>query len=73
MTDIYDVAGREKKDIKAKISSEKIIEAIDKPWAIYLPKEKIVSYLKKNLWGKEIVILMGAGDIYKLTTLFSFK
>ena len=66
ITDIYDVAGREKKDIKAKISSEKIIEAIDKPWAIYLPKEKIVSYLKKNLRGKEIVILMGAGDIYKL-------
>ncbi|GAI08909.1 unnamed protein product, partial [marine sediment metagenome] len=38
ITDIYDVAGREKGKIKEKISAKKLIEAIDKPWAIYLPK-----------------------------------
>jgi UDP-N-acetylmuramate-alanine ligase len=33
---------------------------------IYLPKEKILPYLKKNLRGGEVVIIMGAGDIYNL-------
>ena len=67
ITDIYDVAGRESAEIKKKIGSEKLIKAIKKPWAIYLPKEKIVEYLKKNLKGGEVVIIMGAGDIYNLT------
>ncbi len=71
ITDIYDVAGREKGKIKEKISSEKLIEAINKPWAIYLPKEEIVRYLKKNLKGREVVIIMGAGDIYKLVDSFT--
>lgn len=66
ITDIYDVAGREKGDIKGKISSEKLVKTIDRTWAIYLPKEKIINYLKRNLKGKEIVIIMGAGDIYKI-------
>ncbi len=67
ITDIFDVAGRELKGIKKKVSSRKLIEAINAPWAIYLPERDIISYLKKNLKGKELVIVMGAGDIYKLT------
>lgn len=67
VTDIYDVAGREEKEIKEKINSKKIIEGIKKSFAIYLPKEKIIDYLKKNLKGREVVIIMGAGDIYNLT------
>jgi len=70
ITDIYDVAGREKKEIKEKISSKILIGAIKKSWAAYLPKEKIVEYLKKNLRGGEVVIIMGAGDIYKLDKKF---
>jgi UDP-N-acetylmuramate--alanine ligase len=66
ITDIFDVAGREKKEIKKKVNSKKLIEAINKPSAIYLPKEKIIDFLKKNLKGGEVVIIMGAGDIYKL-------
>lgn len=66
ITDIYDVAGRENKEIKRKISSQKLVDAIDKPDAIYLPKDKIMKYLDKNLEKKDIVIVMGAGDIYKL-------
>ncbi|GAI22711.1 unnamed protein product, partial [marine sediment metagenome] len=71
ITDIYDVAGREKGKIKEKISAKKLIEAINRSWAIYLPKEEIVRYLKKNLKGREAVIIMGAGDIYKLVDSFT--
>ncbi len=66
ITDIYDVAGREEKKIKEKVNSKKLIKAIDKPQAIYLPKKKIQQYLKTNLKGGEVIIIMGAGDIYKI-------
>jgi len=33
---------------------------------IYLPKEEIIDYLKEGLKGGEVVIIMGAGDIYNL-------
>ena len=66
ITDIYDVAGREKGNIKNKINSEKLVKEINKSSAIYLPKQKIINYLKKNVKGKEIIIIMGAGDIYKI-------
>ena len=66
ITDIYDVAGREKENIKKKINSEKLVKEINKPSVIYLPKQKIINYLKKNIKGKEIIIIMGAGDIYKI-------
>ncbi|MEA3344562.1 MAG: UDP-N-acetylmuramate--L-alanine ligase [Patescibacteria group bacterium] len=51
ITDIYDVAGRENKETKNRVSSEKLIQKINTPNAIYLEKEKIVDYLKKNLEG----------------------
>jgi UDP-N-acetylmuramate--alanine ligase len=66
ITDIYDVAGREKKSIKEKVSSEKLIRAINNERAGYLPKEKVKNYLKKNLKSGGVVIIMGAGDIYKI-------
>jgi len=66
ITDIYDVAGREEKKIKKKIDAAKIVNVIKKPWALYLPKVKIIDYLKESLKGGEIVIIMGAGDIYNL-------
>lgn len=67
ITDIYDVAGREKKKIKEKVNSQKLVKSINKKNVVYLPKEKIIDYLKENLKGKEVVIIMGAGDIYNLT------
>jgi len=80
ITDIFDVAGREEEKIKKKVSSEKLVKAINKSSVIYLKKEKIVEYLKKNLKGGlpteasakagEVVIIMGAGDIYKLCERF---
>jgi UDP-N-acetylmuramate--alanine ligase len=66
ITDIYNVAGREEKKIKEKINSAEIVKAIKKPWTLYLPKEEIINYLKESLKGREVVIIMGAGDIYNL-------
>jgi UDP-N-acetylmuramate--alanine ligase len=66
ITDIYDVAGREEKEIKEKINSKKLVREIEKENVVYLPKEKIINYLKKNLKGGEVVMIMGAGDIYNL-------
>ncbi len=71
ITDIYDVAGRENKKIKSKINSEKLVKAINSLKVIYLPKNKIIKFLKKNLWDREALIIMGAGDIYKLADAFS--
>ncbi len=67
ITDIFDVAGREEKTIRQKVDSLKLVKAINKSSVIYLPKEKIVSYLKRNIKNGEVVIIMGAGDIYNIT------
>jgi UDP-N-acetylmuramate--alanine ligase len=66
ITDIYDVAGREDSGIKNRINSEKLVKAISKSSVIYLPKEKITDFLKKNVKNNKVVIVMGAGDIYLL-------
>ncbi|MDD5750032.1 MAG: UDP-N-acetylmuramate--L-alanine ligase [Candidatus Pacebacteria bacterium] len=67
ITDIYTVEGRESQAIKNKISSQRLVEAIAKAWALYLPRNEITDYLKTNLKTKEIVVIMGAGSIYKLS------
>ena len=96
---IYSVAGREKNEIKKKVSSEMLAEAIKMQNAkckvqndpaqiasqlygagnakckiiksqdvIYLDSfEKAANYLKKNLKAGDVCVIMGAGDIYKLT------
>jgi UDP-N-acetylmuramate--alanine ligase len=74
ITDIFDVAGRENKTIKKKVSSEKLVKAINRKETIYISSiEKAADYLKKNLQGKEVVIVMGAGDVYKLVDLLKAK
>jgi len=64
ITNIYDVPGREEKEIKEKINSKKLVEEINKDSVIYLPKGNLLNYLRKRLKGKEILVIMGAGDIY---------
>jgi len=66
ITDIYDVAGRETPEIKNKVSAEKLVKAINRKNVIYLQKEKIIDFLKENLNRGEVLIIMGAGDIYNL-------
>jgi len=77
ITDIYDVAGREKRGIRKKVNSEKLVKRIKRTTSgfaqdvVYIPSsknfKKITDYLKRNLRSGEVVIVMGAGDIYKLT------
>jgi len=69
ITDIYDVAGRETSRIKKEVSSKKLVQAI--PNAVYLAKKDIADYLKKGLKDEDILIIMGAGDIYSLIDEFS--
>ncbi|MAF43857.1 MAG: UDP-N-acetylmuramate--L-alanine ligase [Parcubacteria group bacterium] len=71
ITDIYDVAGREEKKIKKEVSAKKLVKAINKQKVIYLPKKDIFPYCKDYLNRGEIVIIMGAGDIYELVDRFS--
>jgi UDP-N-acetylmuramate--alanine ligase len=72
ITDIFDVAGREEKKIKKLVSSKKLVAAINNKKTMYIPTiDKVYGYLKKNLRGREVVIIMGAGDIYKLVNYFT--
>lgn len=67
LVDIYEVAGRENPRIKKEVSSEKLVRTINQKNTIYIPTlKKVANYLRKNLRGKEVVIIMGAGDIYNL-------
>ncbi len=74
IADIYDVAGREQRIIKKNVSSQKLAEKVKnrtKNEVMYIPTiKKTAHYLKKNLKGGEVIIIMGAGDIYKLIDSF---
>jgi len=70
ITDIFDVAGRENKKIKKKVNSEKLVRAIKRKKVIYLPVKEIVDFVKKNITDIDVLIIMGAGDIYKLIPNF---
>ena len=72
---IFDVAGRENEKIRKKVSSEKLVEAINqqlnKQKAFFIPDfQKIKSFIKAY-FEDDILVIMGAGDIYKLAQEFS--
>ncbi|MEK7673588.1 MAG: hypothetical protein AAB371_00080, partial [Patescibacteria group bacterium] len=61
------VMGREQKGIEKKVNSKKLVMAANKQNVIYISTiEKIINYLKKETKPGDVVIIMGAGDIYKL-------
>lgn len=70
ITDIYDVAGRETKSINKEVNSEKLVKKIDKKSIIYLPFQNIKEYLRQNIGDGEILVIMGAGDVYKIADSF---
>ena len=70
ITDIYDVAGREEKNINARVDSPMLVKKIARPNVMYLPKEEAEKFVKENIKKGEVVIVMGAGDIYKLVDKF---
>ncbi len=70
ISDIFTVEGRESEDIKNKVSSLKIASAITD--AIYsgdIPKT--AKKLLLDLQGNEVVVIMGAGSIYRLENLIA--
>ena len=72
LTDIYDVAGREGEGLYKKVSSAKLARTLQERKLEYevlhiptlLETEK---FLRKTIRGQEVVMVMGAGDIYNLT------
>jgi len=70
ITDIYDVAGREIKTINEEVSSEKLVKKINRKNVVYMPLDKIEELIKANIKDGEVLIIMGAGDIYKLGDKF---
>ncbi len=70
ITDIYDVAGRETKSINEEVSSEKLVASIKRKNVIYLPFEKVEAFVKENIEAGDVLIIMGAGNVYTLTEEF---
>ena len=70
ITDIYDVAGREEKNINQKINSELLVKKINKKNVQYANIIDAEKYVKGNVKNGEVVIIMGAGDVYKLADRF---
>ena len=74
LADIYDVPGREEIDITQKVSSEKLVQDIQKrkgkklaETVLWIPTlDKIYDHLMETLKGEEVVMVMGAGSIYDL-------
>ncbi|MBU2265281.1 UDP-N-acetylmuramate--L-alanine ligase [Patescibacteria group bacterium] len=76
---IYSVAGREKESIKKKVSSERLVKALRQAQGkqkeiLYMDDfDKVAEYLRENLDAGDICVIMGAGDIYKLTNQLLIK
>lgn len=70
ITDIYSVAGRESEEIKSKVNSEKLVKEINKDNIIYIPFGDVEKFVKKNIKSGDVLVIMGAGDVYKLVEKF---
>src|SRR3989344_4018538 len=70
ITDIYDVAGREEKNINEKVDSPLLVKKIGRKHVQYMPLEAAEKFVKENIKSREVLIIMGAGDIYKLFDKF---
>ncbi len=65
ITDIYSVKGRESATMKKKVNSKMLTKGVKN--GVYIKsKEKLYKYLLANLQNKNILIILGAGDIYLL-------
>lgn len=69
---IYDVAGRENAALKNKVSSKILVERINKikKYAFYCPSLKELNGYLKEKFNGEILVIMGAGDIYNSINIF---
>lgn len=70
MLDIYEVAGRERKNHSSKINSERLSNAIARRGvhSQYLPDPaKLSTLLHANVARGDVVLMMGAGTIWEMT------
>ncbi len=70
ITDIYDVAGREEKKISSAVSSENLVKKIARKNVTYMNIVEAEKFVKENIKSGQVLIIMGAGDIYKLADKF---
>src|SRR3989344_3710964 len=70
ITDIYDVAGRETKAINTKVNSELLVKKIARNHVQYMNMSEAETYVKEHIKSGEVLIIMGAGNIYQLADKF---
>lgn len=64
---IYTVEGRESEEIKKKVNSEKLVLEINHQNCIFIKDfEDAKTFIQNNLRKNDVLIIMGAGDIYNL-------
>jgi UDP-N-acetylmuramate--alanine ligase len=66
ITDIYPADEKPIEGIDSQLLCERINFYKQKPFAKFLPKDKIVSYIIDILREDDLLITLGAGDIYKV-------
>jgi len=66
ITDIYKVMGREMEEIEKKVSAQQLVKKIKRKNVLYLPLDQAKDYLKTHLKSVDVLLIIGAGDIYKL-------
>jgi len=69
ITEIYSVAGRESQNIKDKVSGKKLsaaIQKINKNTFFVQDFKEIPAFLRKKIRKQDVVIVMGAGSVYKI-------
>jgi UDP-N-acetylmuramate--alanine ligase len=71
IADIYQVASREKPSITKRVSSKSLAKAVGKKNVEYVMTGAIMDRLDKEVAGGEVVLVMGAGDIYDLAKTIS--
>ncbi|PJE59938.1 MAG: UDP-N-acetylmuramate--L-alanine ligase [Candidatus Portnoybacteria bacterium CG10_big_fil_rev_8_21_14_0_10_44_7] len=74
LLDIYSVAGRESAAIKRRISTAKLVRAINRKNIHYVPSfSRAVTILKQSLQPGDLCLIMGAGDVWRATLLLTKK
>jgi len=69
ITDIYAASEKPIRGVSARILCNRVRKLTEKP-VHYLPKDKIINYLLKNAKSQDIVMMLGAGDIARLSDDF---
>jgi len=70
VVDVYNVAGREEDDITSHTNSKMLAEKVNKDNFRYKTKEDAIRFIKENIAQGDVLMIMGAGDIYKLVDQF---